>query len=243
MSTTELTSGLTYAARRGSLTAVTGRVASAFAMAATVLAVAAPTAAAKTGSIFDMTIARGFERVTFTGDSAAKCEEFGTCGYKGTVTYTIGGKPRGTLLLAKSRRGRYTGGATYKTNGVTIADVTLPDGSACTDVVKHKTDVFSTTSLRSSAKTLLLAYHDGGDDYLDTACTGPTEEELSAAGAVPEGTFEAAGFKDKRVKWALSGALEFKARGFSAASEWKLGFKASGRRCNPRCRIPAQRPR
>lgn len=213
-------------------------------MAATISAIAAPTAgAAKTGSIFDMTIARGYERVTFTGDSAAKCEDFGTCGYKGTVTYAIDGKPRGTLLLAKSRSGRYTGGATYKTKGVTTADVTMPDGTACTDIVKHGTDVFSMTSLPASAKTLLLSYHDAGDDYLDTTCTTPTEENLQAAGALPEGTFEAAGFTGKRVKWALKGALEFKANGFSGASEWKLGFKASGRRCNPRCRIPAQRPR
>jgi hypothetical protein len=216
------------------------------AISATAIAAAAPgvASAAKTGSIYDMTSAKGSEKVTFTGDSAAGCEQFAVCGYKGTVTYAIGGKPKGTLLLARSRSGRYTGGATYKTTGVTTTTVTPPDGSAdCTDTVRHKTDVFQMSSLKNSAKTLLLSYHDGGDDYLDTACTGPTEQDVAAADAFPAGTFEASGFKGKRVKWGLSGALEFRGSGFSATSEWKLNFKASGRLCNPRCRIPAQRPR
>jgi hypothetical protein len=200
--------------------------------------------AAKSGSIFDMTSAAGFERVTFTGDADAGCEQYAVCGYTGTVTYTISGTPRGTLLLARSRSGKTTGGATYRTDGVTTTTVTPPDGSAdCIDTVKHRADVFQMNSLPHSAPTLLLSYHDGGDDYLDTRCSGLTEQDVAAAGAVPEGTFEASGFRAKRVKWGLSGGQQFRSAGFSATSTWKLRFKASGRRCNPHCRIPAQRPR
>ena len=237
---------LTYTAAGCRLDAVTGRVAAALAISATAIAAAVPgvASAAKTGSIYDMTSARGFEKVTFTGDSSAGCEQFAVCGYKGTVRYAIGGTPKGTLLLARSRSGRYTGGATYRTAGVTTTSVSPPDGSAnCTDTVRHKTDVFEMSSLKNSVRTLLLSYHDGGDDYLDTACAGPTERDVAAANAFPEGTFAASGFKAKRVKWGLSGALQFRGSGFSATSEWKLNFKASRRLCSPRCRIPAQRPR
>lgn len=223
---------------------MTGRFAASLAIAATAAAVLPAGASAKRGSIFDMTKASGYERVTFTGDDAAGCAQHGTCGYSGTVTYRIGGKPRGALFLARSRSGRVSGGATYRTNGETTASVTgTATDPTCDDSVDHRSDVFSAASLRTSVKTVLLSYHSGHDDYLDTRCVGPTERDLAAAGALPEGAFPANGFRRSRLKWQMSGSQPFKAGGFSAASEWDLRFRAKARDCNPRCHIPAHRPR
>lgn len=224
---------------------MTGRITAAFAIAVTAVGVAGTgTASAKTGSIFDLTKAGGFERVTYKGDAAANCASFGTCGYAGTVTYRIGGTPRGALFLAKSRSGRYSGHASYRTNGMTTASVTGPaTDPECADTVRHRSDVFTLKSLPSSARTLLLSYHSATTDFLDTDCVAPTEKDLAAGGALPEGAFPASGFTRKRVSWAMSGSQPFRAGGFSGASEWNLNFKAKSRACNPRCRIPAQRPR
>jgi hypothetical protein len=209
------------------------------------MALAPGVAEAKRGSIYNITSASGFERVTFTGDSAAGCESFGVCGYTGTVTYAIGGKPRGKLVLARSRNGKVSGGATYRTTGVTEATVTPPgDGPDCTDTVRHKVDVFSMASAGPRFQSLLLTYHLDGDDYLDTDCPGPNERDAAEAGALPEGSFRAADFfKGERPRLELSGGFPFISQGFSAASEWDLRFRAKGRACNPRCRIPAERPR
>jgi hypothetical protein len=204
----------------------------------------APAASAKTGSLFDFTHAHGFERVTFTGDAAASCERYGVCGYSGTVTYAIGGKPRGSLILVRGRGGRLDGGASYRTRGVTTATVTPPgSGPTCTDSVARRTDVFSAKTLPSSTRMLLVSYHAGGGDFLDTRCVGPTERTLAAAGALPEGPFPASGFRGSRLRFGFSGGMPFTRGGFSARSEWRLSFKAAGRSCNPRCRVPAHHPR
>lgn len=196
-------------------------------------------AQAKTGSIFDITEATGYERVTFMGDDTAGCAEQGVCGVSGTVTFRIGSAtPRGALFLARSRSGRISGGATYRTSGMTTASV-----GDCTDTVEHRTDVFSVNSIRTSPETLLLAYHRGAGDYLDSACQGLTERDLAEAGALPEGAFPAKGFSRTRLRFKMSGSQPFEARGFSAASEWSLSFRGKARECNPRCRIPAHRPR
>ncbi|MEA2459707.1 MAG: hypothetical protein QOC95_2679 [Thermoleophilaceae bacterium] len=221
---------------------MTVRTAAALVFSATLMLPAA--AAAKTGSIFDITRAGGFERVTFTGDSAASCESFGTCGYSGTVTYSVGGKPRGTLILARSRSGRVTGGATYRTHGITRASVLPPAGAPeCTDTVSHKTDLFTVASLPNSIKTLLVSYAGAGEDILATNCAGPTKKDVAAAGALPEGTFKASGFTGKRLRFGFSGGAPFMRNGYSVNSEWDLRFKAAGRSCNPRCPLPAHRPR
>ena len=201
-------------------------------------------AAARRGWIFDMTSARGFERITFTSDEAT-CASFGVCGYSGTVTYRISGTPRGTIVLARGSGGRVRGGATYRTQGVTEATVTPPaSGPACTDTVSHRTDVFSMAATGSRFQTLLLTYHGGGDDYLDTRCPGPDESDAAAGGALPEGTFSKADFfNGTHPKFGLSGGSPFKRAGFSATSDWKLRFAARARGCSPYCRIPASRPR
>lgn len=212
-------------------------------MALSAALIAPAAASAKTGSIFDFTRAEGFDRVAFKADPAT-CEQFGTCGYSGTVKYSVTGKPRGTLVLARSRTGRITGGATYRTEGTTSASVTGPaDTPRCSDVVSRKTDLFSAASLPHSIKTLLLSYDTPGYDFLATKCAGPTKKQVAAAGALPEGTFQAAGFRNKRVKWGMSGGQPFTVGGYSATSTWKLSFKAAGRFCNPHCAIPAHKPR
>ena len=121
-----LRSGLTRAPVAGKVGGVTGRIAALVAMSAMLAVPAAATA--KTGSVFDMSRATGYVRVTFTGDSAGSCASFGVCGYSGTVTYRVGGKPHGTLVLARGRNGRISGGATYRTTATTRASVTAPAG-------------------------------------------------------------------------------------------------------------------
>src|SRR3954451_25473754 len=90
-------------------------------------------ATAKTGSIYDVTSASGFERVTFDGTQNGGCELYDTCGYTGTVKYTMGGKPHGKLVLTRGKNGKVRSAAHYRANGVTKVRVNPPDSSAaCT---------------------------------------------------------------------------------------------------------------
>jgi hypothetical protein len=208
------------------------------------MALAPAAATARTGSIFDITKATGFERVTFTGDSAGGCESQGVCGITGTVTYTIGGKPQGSIVLARSRSGKMTGGASYRTNGVTRTSTSGPGTTPpCSDTFSHRVDVFSIASVGPGFHNLLLSYHSGGGAYLDSACPAPDESDLAAGGALPEGSFPAKEFHGPRLRFSMKGGQPFTAHGFSAASDWSLSFRAQARDCNPNCRLPAHRPR
>lgn len=208
------------------------------------MALAPAPAVARTGSIFDLTQARGLEKVTFKGDPAAGCEARGTCGFSGTVTYRIGGKPKGTIVVVRTGSGKLTGDARYKTKGVTRATVKDP-GSAepCTYEHASQRDVFSLRSTGSKFQNVLLSYHSGGGPYLDVSCPAPNEDDLAAAGALPKASFKAADFHGPKLGFSFSGSLPFKAAGFSATSTWDLSFKTTARNCSPNCRLPANRPR
>ena len=118
----------------------------------------------------------------------------------------------------------------------------MTQGTSCTDTVAHKTDVFDLTSSGSRFESLLLTYHPTGDDYLDTQCAGPNEDDVAAAGALPEGIFRPRDFFRGATPGVHPGrGTPFKAGGFSASIEWKLTFKAKARGCSPSCRIPAGR--
>jgi hypothetical protein len=205
----------------------------------------APAASAKNGSIYDFATAKGFERVTFTGDADAACAQYGVCGYAGTVTYTIGGKPHGKLFVTRSHSGNVKGRASYKTTGVTRARVTPPPGQGadCTDTISHKTDVFSLGSAGSQGRSLLLNYHAFGVDYLDTTCAGPNESAVADAGFLPLGIFKASDFfRGARPQLTMSGSQAFRAGGFSSVIDWNLSFKVKARACSPNCRLPAGTP-
>lgn len=199
---------------------------------------------AKRGSIYDVKKASGFERVTFSGDADANCAQFSVCGYSGIVTYRMGGTPKGTIALTKSRSGKVKASARYKLSGATKTAVTPPSGAQCTDDIAHNTDVFSLTSSGSRFQSLLLEYHRGATvDYLKTACAGPTEADVRAAGAMPEGLFAAKDFfRGKRPRFALSGATSFKQAGFNATIEWSMNFGVKQRACSPKCQLPAGTP-
>jgi hypothetical protein len=207
----------------------------------TVAAVAfAPAAAnAKTGSIYDITLAKGFERVTFDGTQNGGCDLYNTCGYAGVVTYTFGGTPHGKVMLTRAKNGRVKATARYKTAGVTHVRVNPPDGGAtCTDTIAHTTDVFSMSSQGSRFQNLVLNYHPSGADYLDSACPGPNEGAVSDAGVLPRGVFQPkAFFKGNRPRFTLSGGYSFRAAGFSSAIDWKLAYKLKERACSPHCKI------
>ena len=93
------------------------------------MAIAPAAAAAKTGSIYDVTKATGYERVTFDGTQNSGCEIYDTCGYTGTVKYALSGKPAGKLVLTRSKSGKVRSTAHYRTHGVTTVRVNPPDGS------------------------------------------------------------------------------------------------------------------
>lgn len=211
------------------------------AAAITVAAVAITPAAAsaRTGSVYDVTIAKGFEKVTFEGDSSAACSQYDTCGYRGTTTYRIGGKPNGKLRLARGKNGRWSGFARYKTGGVTRSTVNPPgSGPNCTDTVRHKRDVFSMETIGSRNQTLALSYHPVGPDYLDTLCGGPNEGAVGDAGILPRGTFKKKDFfKGPSPRFTLTGATPFRSGGFSSTIEWNLTFKLKARACSPRCKF------
>jgi hypothetical protein len=214
-------------------------------LATAMAALALPAVAeAKRGSIYDVTKATGFERMTFTGD-AADCLQFAVCGYNGKVEYRISGKPKGVLRLTRnSKTGKVNGSAKYKTNGTTTATVTPPSGADCTDTVSHKSDRFTLLSSGSRFQSLLLAYHSpGGTDYLDSACTGPSEADAENANALPGGLFKAKDFfRGRKPSLGLSGGTPFRQGGFNATVEWNLKFKFRERDCSPRCKLPAGTP-
>jgi hypothetical protein len=201
-------------------------------------------ALARKGSIFDLTQARGFEKVSFKGDAAARCTSRGTCGFRGSTTYRISGKPKGIMVLAKGKGGKLVGDARYKTKGVTHSRVTEP-GSAtpCTYDHEFTHDVFGLRSTGAKNQNLLLTYHPGGGHYLDAGCPGPNEKDLRAQGALPEGGFKAADFHGPKLGFSLSGSFPFMAAGFSSTTQWDLSFKARARACNPNCTLPPRRPR
>ncbi|MEA2430527.1 MAG: hypothetical protein QOI19_1000, partial [Thermoleophilaceae bacterium] len=176
---------------------------------------------------------------TFDGTQNGGCDLYNTCGYAGTVTYTIGGTPHGKILLTRAKNGRVKATARYKTAGVTRVHVTPPDGgAACTDTISHTTDVFSMSSQGSHFQNLVLNYHPSGADYLDSTCAGPNEGAVSDAGVLPRGVFQPkAFFKGNRPKFTLSGGYSFRAAGFSSAIDWKLSYKLNERACSPRCKF------
>jgi len=209
--------------------------------AAAIALVPAADAQARRGSIYTMTRATGFEKITFSGDMDANCLQFNVCGYSGTATYTISGKPKGKLTLTKTRKGRVNAAGTYRTNGVTTSNVTAPaGGQGCSETKAHKHDHFSMLSSGSKNQSLLLVYHSaGGPDYLDTACNGPSEADADNANALPEGLFSAKDFfRGRKPSFGTGGSTPFQQGGFNATIEWNLKFKARERDCSPRCKLP-----
>ena len=203
------------------------------------MAIAPAAATAKTGSIYDITGASGHERVTFDGTQNGGCELYDTCGYTGTVKYAVSGKPTGKLVLTRSKSGKVRATAHYRTNGITTVRVNPPDNSsACTDTVRHRTDVFTLNSQGSRNQNLILNYHPTGPDYLDTKCGGPNEGTLSDAGVLPRAVFSPkAFFKGTRPGLSFSGGYSFRAAGFDSAIDWQFHYQLKARSCSPHCKI------
>jgi hypothetical protein len=206
------------------------------------LAVAPTADAAKRGSIYDITKATGFEHVTFTGDQDGGCELYKVCGYSGETRYAIGGKPKGTLVVTRSRSGKVQGRATYKSKGLTTTRVSPPSDQQapdCTQAIVHRTDTFDLFTRGSRNDKMMFVWHMAGPDYLDTKCGGPNEGAVSDAGAHPEAFFDTKDFfHGIKPSFAIKGATPFRAGGFSSTIDYKLQFKMKARACSPRCRLP-----
>jgi hypothetical protein len=206
------------------------------------LAIAPSAATAKRGWIYDVTKATGFETVTFTGDEDGGCVLYKVCGYEGEVSYTLGGTPKGKLYVSRSKSGKITGRATYRSKGVTRTRVTPPSnqpGPDCTQTIKHKHDTFDLFSRGSRNDRLMFVWHAVGPDFLDTKCAGPNEGAVADAGVLPEALFETRDFfEGTKPSFAVKGATPFRAAGFSSTIEYKLQFKMKARSCSPRCVLP-----
>jgi hypothetical protein len=206
------------------------------------LAIAPSAEAAKRGWIYDVTKASGFETVTYTGDNDAGCVLYKVCGYSGEVGYKLSGKPKGTLVVTRSKSGKIQGRATYNSKGLTTTRVTPPSdqpGPDCTQSISHKTDTFDLFSRGSHNDRLMFVWHSFGPDYLDTKCTGPNEGAVADAGVLPQALFQTSDFfNGSKPSFAFKGATPFRAGGFSSTIQYKLQFKMKARACSPRCALP-----
>jgi hypothetical protein len=205
------------------------------------LAIAPTAEAAKRGSIYDITKATGFETVTFTGDQDGGCELYDVCGYSGTSSYRIGGKPKGVLVVTRSKKGKIEGRAVYKSKGITTTRVTPPpdqSGPDCTQTITHKKDTFNLFSRGFRNDRLMFVWHAQGVDYLNSKCGGVNEAAVADAGVLPEALFQTKDFFDgSKPSFAIKGATPFRAGGFSSTIQYRLQFKMHARACSPRCAL------
>jgi hypothetical protein len=212
------------------------RVTTTIAVAAAVLGAAAPASA--TTHQYKFTQAEGFVRVTFEGDQAAGCADRGVCGVTGTVEYRFGGRPRNGFLDAVfngSRPTRAAGG--FSTNGATTADVaTAGVEQHCVDSVPRASDAFAMIRSGSAMRfTWHGAFSGTGDDYLNTHCQGPSEDDLAQAGSLPNARFSYKPLRSKYSTFAAKGQARFSASGFANTVEWNLSYALTRRACSPRC--------
>jgi hypothetical protein len=186
-------------------------------------ACALPAAAAAKTTTYRVTKATGNEVVTFSADPAT-CARFVTCGYGGTITYTFGGTPRGTLVLVEDARGHVKGAADFRSRGTTVADITA--GVACKDTVRHTREHFSMGSPTRFGK-LIFGLHAGRTDYLATDCVGPTERDLKRDAALPTGKFQRSDFTAQATRFNLKGSASFRERGYRGSATWKLSYRVA----------------
>ena len=191
---------------------------------ALVALVALPATAAARTMRYSVVQARGFERITFSPD-AATCATFGTCGRSGRVSYRFTGKPHGRMVLHVGRRGRVTGGATFRTSGVTTATAST-DGETCSATVRRRREVFS---LRRAAghRSVRFTLHprSARRDYLKSACLTPTEADLAHAGALPKGSFRLSDFDHFTAAFRLTGSTFVREGGYRCTVEWDLRYR------------------
>jgi hypothetical protein len=212
--------------------AVRGAKTLAIALAASAAIPASAGAATRQKSVYSVVKASGSEKVSFTSDTST-CARFMTCGYRGTVRYKFGGKPHGTLVMRRDRRGHITGAASFRTTGTTTSAITA--GGDCQDTVRHRSEVFTLNS-RSRLGRLLFGLHGTKTDYLFTDCIGPTEAALKADRALPEGFFKRKDFEGSITKFQLSGSASFREQGWRGSTTWRLAYRIARHSCSPNCR-------
>jgi hypothetical protein len=178
------------------------------------LAVAAPASAAarKREYAFEITSVSLTETMSFQGDGGPACARAGVCGYKGTVTYSFSG---GDGLAAFRLSGNHvdaTGDFFYE--GLTSASVQGPGGGPpCTDKVLKNFDGFE---VQGHPNAMRLVFHPAIDtpDYLDTICTGPSDLDITHAGALPTITISERTLRRKKFTLGVSSTRPFHAGPF-----------------------------
>jgi hypothetical protein len=195
--------------------------ASALAIALAATAAALPATAAAGTTSYKVVKAKGIEKVEFTADGDT-CARYLTCGYGGTVTYKLGGTPKGRLVTKQKANGHITGAAAFRSRGTTVAKVT--SGAVCTDTVRHRREDFSIGS-KSRLGKLLFGLHGAKTDYLATDCAGPTEKMLEHDRALPSGKFKRQDFDAPSTTFGLTGQAHFREKGYLGSVTWKLSYR------------------
>jgi hypothetical protein len=212
------------------------------------LTVLAPAAAeAKTSeraTLFTITRAIGYVRVTFHGDEAAGCRARGVCGVSGRIKrsyerpsfgqlFWLRAGPRTQALYAFVDEGR----------GTIRADVGT-DGSPerCVDVLRTGGDTFELEPTRSGRLRFVWREVDPDDGFIvgadheddevpaedlfanpfGTRCAGPELRDLK--GALPTGEIPFRVLRSRRSQFHLKGELPFAAGGFAGTVDWNLRY-------------------
>jgi hypothetical protein len=148
------------------------------------LVLCAPAAAAKPRRyVYLITSASMSEVMTFQGDAGPACARAGVCGYSGTVNYSFSAGDGLAAFDLSGRRAIGTGELFYA--GLTSATVQGPGGGPpCTDKVIRKFDRFEVEGKPGHMRVLFHPAFDA-PNYLDTYCTGPSDDDMSHAHALP----------------------------------------------------------
>ena len=163
------------------------------------------------------------EVMTFQGDGGPDCARSGVCGYSGTVGYSFGAGDGLAAFIVSGRRAFGTGDLFYA--GLTSATVQGPGGGApCTDKVIRSFDGFE---VEGKANHMRVLFHPPIDapNYLDTYCTGPSDDDLSHAHALPVLTLSERSLRKRSLRLQVSSTRPFHAGPFVGSLSFRVDMR------------------
>jgi hypothetical protein len=167
------------------------------------------------------------EVVSFQGDGGPACARAGVCGYSGTINYGFAAirDGDGSVLLTRSgRRSSASGFASVDVGALTTTTVNGPGGGQpCTEKVLHRLDF---VLMEGNASRLRVLFHapDLAPDFLDTYCVGPSDADMSYAGAIPELSIRTRDLRKRRQTLTASSVRQFHAGPFSGTVTFNASF-------------------
>ena len=169
---------------------------------------------------FRITGARMSEVMNFQGDGGPACARAGVCGYSGTVSYRFD-HAHGRAVVAIGRHSVFGVGLLFF-GGLTTATVQVASGGApCTDALIRREDAFL---VEGGSRRIRVVFHPPGTsiDFLGTYCAGPSDDDMSHAGAVPQITLPTSALRRKRLFLHVASTRGFHAGPFTGT----LSFSA-----------------